>query len=116
MEVRVSKWGNSLAIRLPAKLAAALGLKEGDRIDVRPAGHEEPPIVEIERKLTIDELFERVDPRGKPYIWIGTLRGEADVADDTDIHVVFNGGISVTPVYLDLTHTPTLQTLRQAFV
>ena len=63
-----------------------------------------------------DELFERVDPRGKPYIWIGTLRGEADVADDTDIHVVFNGGISVTPIYLDLTHTPTLQTLRQAFV
>lgn len=60
MEVRVSKWGNSLAIRLPAKLAAALGLKEGDRIDVRPAGHEEPPVVEIERKLTVDELFERV--------------------------------------------------------
>ncbi|PWC32417.1 5'/3'-nucleotidase SurE [Azospirillum sp. TSO35-2] len=63
-----------------------------------------------------DELLERVDPRGKPYIWIGTLRGEADVADDTDIHVVFNGGISITPVFLDLTHTPTLQTLRQAFV
>ncbi|WP_448206519.1 5'/3'-nucleotidase SurE [Azospirillum sp. sgz302134] len=63
-----------------------------------------------------DELLERVDPRGKPYIWIGTLRGEADVAPDTDIHVVFSGGISVTPVFLDLTHTPTLQTLRQAFV
>lgn len=63
-----------------------------------------------------DELLERIDPRGKPYIWIGTLRGEADVAPDTDIHVVFSGGISVTPVYLDLTHTPTLQTLRQAFV
>ncbi|MBP2316029.1 5'/3'-nucleotidase SurE [Azospirillum soli] len=62
-----------------------------------------------------DELLERVDPRGKPYIWIGTLRGEADVAPDTDIHVVFSGGISVTPIYLDLTHTPTLQTLRQAF-
>ena len=62
-----------------------------------------------------DELLERVDPRGKPYIWIGTLRGEADVAPDTDIHVVFSGGIAVTPVYLDLTHTPTLQTLRQAF-
>jgi len=62
-----------------------------------------------------DELLERVDPRGKPYIWIGTLRGEADVAPDTDIHVVFSGGISVTPVFLDLTHTPTLQTLRQAF-
>lgn len=63
-----------------------------------------------------DELIERVDPRGKAYFWIGTLRGEADVAEDTDIYTVFNGGISITPVFLDLTHTPTLQTLKQAFV
>ncbi|HEY0837384.1 MAG TPA: 5'/3'-nucleotidase SurE [Azospirillum sp.] len=62
-----------------------------------------------------DELMERIDPRGRPYFWIGTLRGEADVAPDTDIHVVFNGGIAVTPLFLDLTHTPTVQTLRQAF-
>ncbi|WP_207458696.1 5'/3'-nucleotidase SurE [Azospirillum sp. SYSU D00513] len=62
-----------------------------------------------------DELTERVDPRGRPYFWIGTLRGEADVAPDTDIHAVFNGGISVTPLYLDLTHTATLKTLEQAF-
>lgn len=62
-----------------------------------------------------DELVERTDPRGRAYIWIGTLRGEADVAADTDIHVVFSGGIAVTPLFLDLTHTPTLQTLRQAF-
>ncbi|MGQ9371803.1 5'/3'-nucleotidase SurE [Azospirillum sp. A39] len=63
-----------------------------------------------------DELLERTDPRGRPYIWIGTLRGEADIGEDTDIHTVFNGGISVTPLYLDLTHTQTLQTLKQAFV
>ncbi|WP_448187707.1 5'/3'-nucleotidase SurE [Azospirillum sp. sgz301742] len=62
-----------------------------------------------------DELMERVDPRGRPYIWIGALRGEADIATDTDIHTVFNGGISVTPLFLDLTHTPTLATLKQAF-
>jgi antitoxin MazE len=34
----VSKWGNSLAIRLPAAVVEALGLKEGDEIDVRVAG------------------------------------------------------------------------------
>ncbi len=62
-----------------------------------------------------DELMERIDPRGRPYIWIGTLRGEADVSPGTDIHVVLNGGVSVTPIYLDLTHIPTLETLRQAF-
>lgn len=63
-----------------------------------------------------DELMERIDPRGRPYIWIGALRGESDVAPDTDIHVVFDGGISVTPLYLDLTHNATLQTLKQAFM
>ncbi|HYG85112.1 MAG TPA: 5'/3'-nucleotidase SurE [Azospirillum sp.] len=62
-----------------------------------------------------DELMERIDPRGRPYIWIGALRSEADVSPDTDIHVVFNGGISVTPLFLDLTHNATLQTLKQAF-
>ena len=35
--MQVAKWGNSLAVRLPAKLVAELGLKEGDEIDVRPA-------------------------------------------------------------------------------
>lgn len=28
--VQVAKWGNSLAIRLPAAVVEALGLKEGD--------------------------------------------------------------------------------------
>ena len=36
--MQVSKWGNSLAIRLPASLVEALDLKEGDRIEIRIAG------------------------------------------------------------------------------
>ena len=32
--MQVSKWGNSLAIRLPASLVEALGLREGDEIEV----------------------------------------------------------------------------------
>ena len=36
--MRVSKWGNSLAIRLPAGVVEALELKEGDEIEVRLAG------------------------------------------------------------------------------
>jgi len=30
----VAKWGNSLAVRLPAELVRELGLKEGDQIDL----------------------------------------------------------------------------------
>jgi antitoxin MazE len=36
--MQVSKWGNSLALRLPAVVVEALELKEGDRIEVRIAG------------------------------------------------------------------------------
>jgi antitoxin MazE len=36
--MQVAKWGNSLAIRLPAAVVEALGLKEGDEIEVRIAG------------------------------------------------------------------------------
>lgn len=36
--MQVSKWGNSLAIRLPAAVVEALGLKEGDDIEISIAG------------------------------------------------------------------------------
>ena len=36
--MQVSKWGNSLAIRLPASVVDALALKEGDQIEIRIAG------------------------------------------------------------------------------
>jgi antitoxin MazE len=33
--LQVARWGNSLAVRLPAGLVRELGLKEGDQIDLR---------------------------------------------------------------------------------
>lgn len=36
--MQVSKWGNSLAIRLPASVVEVLGLKEGDQVEVSVAG------------------------------------------------------------------------------
>ena len=35
--MQVSKWGNSLAVRLPAPVVEALSLKEGDQIEIRIA-------------------------------------------------------------------------------
>ena len=32
--MQVSKWGNSLAVRLPAGVVEKLGLKEGDEIEI----------------------------------------------------------------------------------
>ena len=36
--MQVSKWGNSLAVRLPAAVVDALKLKEGDDIEIRITG------------------------------------------------------------------------------
>lgn len=36
--MQVARWGNSLAVRLPASVVEALGLKEGDDIEIRVAG------------------------------------------------------------------------------
>jgi antitoxin MazE len=38
MTMQVAKWGNSLAVRLPSTVVDALGLKEGDEIDIKVAG------------------------------------------------------------------------------
>jgi antitoxin MazE len=39
--MQVAKWGNSLAVRLPAVVVEALRLKEGDEIEIRVAGARE---------------------------------------------------------------------------
>jgi 5'-nucleotidase len=62
-----------------------------------------------------DELTERRDPRGRAYFWIGTTRNDEALPPDTDAHTLADGRIAVTPLYLDLTHYPTIETLRQAF-
>jgi len=51
--MQVSKWGNSLAIRIPADVVRALGLKEGDELDIRATGER---TMEVRHRLTPAEL------------------------------------------------------------
>ncbi len=55
--MQVSKWGNSLAIRLPAAVVEVLGLKEGDDVEVRVASE---GAFEIERQPTRLEVLARL--------------------------------------------------------
>lgn len=55
--MQVSKWGNSLAVRLPAAVVEALDLKEGDQIEVRIAGSREFEIGrDRRREMAIERL------------------------------------------------------------
>jgi 5'-nucleotidase len=60
-----------------------------------------------------DALDERVDPRGKPYYWIG---GEAPTGVDepgTDFGALRAGCVSITPLELDLTHYKAMDVLKK---
>ncbi len=67
-----------------------------------------------QRKI-LDNLDKRIDPRGRPYYWIGSLRSDAVAKPGTDLAAVEGRRISVTPIHLDLTHQPTLKSLKQVF-
>jgi antitoxin MazE len=60
--MRVAKWGNSLAVRLPASIGDALELKEGDEIEIHVADE-----FRVSRKPDREELLKRVRAfRGRP--------------------------------------------------
>ncbi len=61
-----------------------------------------------------DVLNERLDPRGRPYYWIGDMRNRPEEIPGSDIEALGRGAIAVTPLCLDLTHAPTSRVLREA--
>ena len=61
--MQVSKWGNSLAVRLPAVVVEALELKAGDQIEVRIAGARQ---FEIGRDRSREQALARLRRMRRP--------------------------------------------------
>lgn len=60
------------------------------------------------RRVYKQSVIEKLDPRGRKYYWIaGTPQWQ--VATGTDFEAVSTGRISVTPLHLDLTYYPGLE-------
>lgn len=55
--MRVAKWGNSLAVRLPQSVVEALEIAEGDEIEVSVVGAR---ALEVARAPDREELLERL--------------------------------------------------------
>ena len=55
--MQVAKWGNSLAVRLPAAVVETLKLKEGDDIEIEVAGARR---FEIKKSPGARELLARI--------------------------------------------------------
>jgi antitoxin MazE len=74
--MQVAKWGNSLAIRLPAAVIEALELKAGDEIEIHIADARE---LSVARKPGRKELLKRLRAfRGRLPLDFKFDRGEAN--------------------------------------
>jgi antitoxin MazE len=62
--MQVSKWGNSLAIRLPAAIVEALKLKEGDDIQIQIAGER---AFEVSRDQSRQRALDRLRALRRPF-------------------------------------------------
>jgi 5'-nucleotidase len=58
-------------------------------------------------------IEDRLDTRGNPYYWLGFKPRSFQAPKGTDIWAVRSGAISVTPLYLNLTHIETCRKLSE---
>jgi 5'-nucleotidase len=55
------------------------------------------------RRIYGDVVYEKTDPRGDTYYWIGGNQPGFERAEGTDFDAVSQGCVSITPLHLDLT-------------
>jgi 5'-nucleotidase len=79
-----------------------------------PTGEFAPPVITRQGKRRYDERVEkRIDPRGRPYYWLGGEIIEDVAGEGSDSEALLHGQISITPLYLNLTHLAFAEELRQ---
>jgi 5'-nucleotidase len=99
-----------------AQVVARRGLPRGSFLNVnvpdlpreRIAGVR---ITKLSTRVYRDVVVEKLDPRGRPYYWIG---GEPvwESGTDTDWEAVQASAVSITPLHLDMTDYRALEMLR----
>lgn len=80
--MKVSKWGNSLAIRLPAELVAAKRIKEGDELD----GHfwKKVQMSDEERLARIADAWKEFEKVSHHFKWPEGYKFDRDEANSRD--------------------------------
>lgn len=67
-------------------------------------GERRTVICKMGRRIYDDVLEERLDPRGRPYYWLGGKQVDSHIEPDTDCEAAAQKKISLTPIQLDMTN------------
>jgi 5'-nucleotidase len=97
---------NSIALKL---LENKLPEKMTLNINFPPPPIKGIKLTKLGQKRYNPEVIEKKDPRQDPYYWIGTGNPKAEGAKNSDVMVVKEGYISITPLHTDLTNYKIIQ-------
>ncbi|HAU29356.1 MAG TPA: 5'/3'-nucleotidase SurE [Rhodospirillaceae bacterium] len=97
------------------------GVPKGTLLNVNfpaVAGDGECPVKVVRQgnRFVSSKVEKREDPRGRIYYWNAGGRNILAAEVDTDLAQVQAGGISITPISLDLTHLSAIAALEKVFV
>ncbi len=82
-------------------------------VNIPPGNPRGLRVTRMGRRRYGESVVEKIDPRGRPYYWIGGAH--VDTPDEgTDLVAVAEGWVSVTPLHLDLTDYRALARLQPA--
>jgi 5'-nucleotidase len=70
-------------------------------------------VTRLGKRVYNDTVFERTDPRGGRYYWIGGNSEGFELIEGTDFHAVEKGYVSVTPLALDATSVSSINTIKK---
>jgi 5'-nucleotidase len=102
-EVARAVAGRLLAEGLPPQTLLNVNVPPGTPAGVR--------MTRLGHRVYSAKAVQDVDPRGRPYYWIGAGSPTWEEDEGSDIAAVHNGWASVTPLHLDLTHHGALRDL-----
>lgn len=85
-------------------------------VNVPDIPHDEVQGVRLTRqgiRKYVGQAEQRMDPSGRPYWWLGGDRPEDVMEKGADVTAIHERAISVTPIHMDLTAYPVMESLHQ---
>jgi antitoxin MazE len=68
VQLKVSKWGNSLGLRVPRDIAVRAGLREGARVEIEGYPDGRIIVTPSRRRFTIEELVVGMTPERSEFM------------------------------------------------
>lgn len=79
--------------------------------NVPPGGLRGMHVTRLGKRHQAEPVVKSTNPRDEVIYWVGAAGEARDDGEGTDFHAVAQGGVSITPLQIDLTHNAQMKTI-----